>query len=547
MIRLLLILLLFPTVVFSQSKRQKRIQKEKDDIVIAALKSHVQYLASDELEGRRTGTQGEKLAMEYISNQYKNIGLEPKGTNGFFQEFTIDEGKKINEKSFLKINQQVLQLNEDYFPLQFSAQKKVIGSASVELKESGEPWFIDVAEWLRGNAQNPHYDINEQIKTEVKTAALKGATAIFLINNSRYESNIQINKNDTSSTLPIPVIFLSKQFHFNKLNDKISMNKIELDVSISKNLRRAHNVVAYINNNAANTIVLGAHFDHLGYGEDKNALDTGHIIHNGADDNASGTAALIEIARILKNSKAKNNNYLFISFSGEELGLMGSKYWLENPTINIVPNFMLNMDMVGRYDDNRKLTIGGYGTSPIWSKTFTSINEKELQIKFDSSGSGPSDHASFYRKDIPVLFFFTGSHSDYHKATDDFDKINYEAQLKIIKLIDKIIEQTNSENKLAFLKTTEPKMGRSTRFTVSLGVIPDYGFSGTGMRIDGVSPGKVAEKIGLQAGDILLKLGDFLFVDVNAYMQALSHFKKGDKTILRIKRDNVEKEYEIEF
>lgn len=173
MIRLLLILLLFPTVVFSQSKRQKRIQKEKDDIVIAALKSHVQYLASDELEGRRTGTQGEKLAMEYISNQYKNIGLEPKGTNGFFQEFTIDEGKKINEKSFLKINQQVLQLNEDYFPLQFSAQKKVIGSASVELKESGEPWFIDVAEWLRGNAQNPHYDINEQIKTEVKTAALK--------------------------------------------------------------------------------------------------------------------------------------------------------------------------------------------------------------------------------------------------------------------------------------------------------------------------------------------------------------------------------------
>lgn len=547
MIRLLLILLMFPTLVFCQSKRQKRIQKEKDDVVINALKSHLHYLASDELEGRRTGTNGERLAMEYISNEYKSIGLEPKGTNGFVQEFTIDEGKKINESSYLKINQQTLQLNEDYFPLQYSAQKKVTGSASVELRESGEPWFIDVAEWLRSNAQNPHYDINEQIKTEAKAAALKGVTAIFLVNNSRYESNIQFNKNDTSSILPIPVVFLSKQYHFNKLNDKISMNKIELNVSISKNIRTAHNVVAYINNNAANTIILGAHFDHLGFGEDKNALDTGHIIHNGADDNASGTAALIELARMLKNSKAKNNNYLFISFSGEELGLMGSKYWLENPTLNFTPNYMLNMDMVGRYDDNRKLTIGGFGTSPIWNKTFTTINEKELQIKFDSSGSGPSDHASFYRKNIPVLFFFTGSHSDYHKATDDFDKINYEGKLKIIKLIDKIIQNTNTENKLAFLKTTEPQMGRSTRFTVSLGVIPDYGYSGTGMRIDGVSSGKVAEKIGLQAGDILLQLGDYLFVDVKAYMQALSHFKKGDKTKLRIKRGDVEKEYEIEF
>jgi aminopeptidase YwaD len=547
MTRLLFILLLLPSLVYSQSKRQKRIQKEKDELVVTALKKHVQYLASDELEGRRTGTQGEKLAMQYIANQYKEIGLEPKGNNEFIQEFTIDEGFKINESSFLKIKGNALVLHKDYFPLPFSAQKNVSGSAAIELREAGEPWFIDVAEWLRDNNQNPHYDIYEQIKNETKMAASKGATAILLINNSRYESNIQFNKNDTASNLPIPVIFISKDYHFNNLSDKVSMNSIELNVSISRNKRSAHNVVAYINNNAANTIILGAHFDHLGYGEDKNALDTGNVIHNGADDNASGTAALIELARMLKNSQSKNNNYLFISFSGEELGLMGSKYWLENPSIQINPNYMLNMDMVGRYEDGRKLTIGGYGTSPIWSRTFTTINEKQLQIKFDSSGSGPSDHASFYRKDIPVLFFFTGSHSDYHKATDDAEKINYAGELQIIKLINNIINTTNQEGKLAFLKTTEPTMGRSTRFTVSLGVIPDYGFSGTGMRIDGVSPGKVAEKIGLQAGDILLKLGDYLFVDVSAYMKALSHFKKGDKTILRIKRGDVEKEFEIEF
>jgi membrane-associated protease RseP (regulator of RpoE activity) len=202
--------------------------------------------------------------------------------------------------------------------------------------------------------------------------------------------------------------------------------------------------------------------------------------------------------------------------------------------------------MVGRYDAARMLTIGGYGTSPEWSSIFTSLNEKSLAIKFDSTGGGPSDHASFYRKNIPVLFFFTGSHSDYHKVTDDADKINYDAQLQIVKLINRIILATENKPKLAFTKTAEPKAA-ATNFSVSLGVIPDYSYSGGGLRIDGVTPQKTAEKIGLKAGDVLISLGDHKIKDMNSYMQALSKFKKGDKTTVRISRANQEKEFAVEF
>jgi len=204
------------------------------------------------------------------------------------------------------------------------------------------------------------------------------------------------------------------------------------------------------------------------------------------------------------------------------------------------------MDMVGRYDPAKKLTIGGYGTSPVWGQVFASATDKNLIVKFDSSGSGPSDHASFYRKEIPVLFFFTNSHSDYHKATDDWNKINYNGEVQIINYISHIIESTDTKGKLAFTKTRDAEM-RSVSLPVTLGVMPDYGFSGTGMRIDGVSKGKTGERIGLQAGDVLLQLGEYKFVDVMTYMQALKNFKKGDKTTLRIKRGDKEITFDVEL
>lgn len=546
--KLLLVVLLFSTLANAQSKRKKRLAEEKaSQELVANLQAHVKYLADDKLEGRRTGTKGEQLALAYIVQQYQQIGLQPKGKDGYVQTFEINEGKQITSATSLLINGHALEQTTEYFPLTYSAQKSVKGTPAMALNESGQPWFKDLKEILEENKTNPHFDIDETIRKEAEAIKAKGATALFLYNSSSVTDNVQFNKKDTSKQVAIPVVYITKVGYKHYFFDNAASLDLAVNVQIVEEKRSASNIVGYIDNHAANTIILGAHYDHLGYGEDKNALDTGHIIHNGADDNASGTAALIELAKILVKSSPKNNNYLIIHFSGEELGLFGSKHWIDDPTINITANYMLNMDMVGRYDTSHKLTIGGYGTSPTWGEYFASVNNPQILVKFDSSGSGPSDHASFYRKDMPVLFFFTGSHPDYHKATDDWDKINYDGEKNIVQMIHQLIITNDAKGKLVFTKTREQAAGRNNKLKVTLGVIPDYGYSGTGMRIDGVSPGKLAEKLGLQAGDVLLQLGDVKFVDVQSYMGVLGKFDKGDKTKLRILRGKEEKTFDIEF
>jgi hypothetical protein len=545
--QILLVLVLVPVFSFSQSKRKKRLAEEKANTeLVTNLSAHVQYLADDKLEGRRSGSKGEEMAMQYIIQQYTQMGLEPKGNQGFVQEFPVDEGRQVEPASFVTVEGKTLLLGKEYQPLAFSGTGKVRGNPAMALSEARQPWFKDLKDLLEENKTNPHFDIEEEIKKMANAVAAKGATALFVYNTSTLTDNIRYNKNDKSQAVKIPVIYITKEGYQAYFSDHAATMAVELAVFISEKKRTARNLVGFINNNAVNTVILGAHYDHLGYGEDKTALDTGHLIHNGADDNASGTAALIELARMLKKKAPVNNNYLIINFSGEELGLLGSKYWLDNPTTTISPNYMINMDMVGRYDTSHKLTIGGYGTSPVWGEVF-SKPATILVTRFDSTGSGPSDHAAFYRKDMPVLFLFTGSHSDYHKATDDWDKINYTGQRDIVKLVYQIIETTDSKGKLPFTKTKDPQTGRSSGFKVSLGVIPDYGFTGTGMRIDGVSPGKLAEKIGLQTGDILLQLGEYTFIDVNSYMQSLGKFNKGDKTQLKIRRGKEEKTFDIVF
>ncbi|MEY4053212.1 MAG: hypothetical protein RL034_130, partial [Bacteroidota bacterium] len=425
------VLLLVPFLGLSQSKRKIRIEAEKQKAaLISNLQSHIGYLASDALEGRRTGTAGANAAMEYLVKQYEQMGVAPKGTTGYLQKFEINEGLQIDASTHFTVNDKSLLLEKDFFPLANSASVNITGKPAMALHEKGQPWFTDIKETLEENKTNPHFDIEAWIKKEVTTAAAKGATAFILYNTGSIVDNILFNKNDKSVAFPVPVIYLTQK-GLQYFTDPSATLQIDLAVRIIEKKRPASNVAAFIDNGAATTVIIGAHYDHLGYNEDKNALDTGHVIHNGADDNASGTAALLEIARLLKQKSPAHNNYLFLHFSGEELGLLGSKYWIENPTMPSAINYMINMDMVGRYDTSHKLTVGGYGTSSKWSEIWKATTTP-LVVKFDSTGSGPSDHASFYRAGVPVQFFFTGSHPDYHKASDDADKINYEATAQIV-------------------------------------------------------------------------------------------------------------------
>jgi hypothetical protein len=256
---------------------------------------------------------------------------------------------------------------------------------------------------------------------------------------------------------------------------------------------------------------------------------------------------LIELARTLHEKEGLNYNVLFIAFSGEEKGLLGSAYFTDNPTINLEEvEYMINMDMVGRLNEEKTLTMLGTGTSPVWDTLVDKLAENKFNLVKKTDGIGPSDHTSFYLVDIPVLHLFTGAHEDYHKPSDDFELINVEGMLDVYNYILTLIEATENQE-IAFSKTKDSDNSNAPRFSVTLGVIPDYAFNEKGMRIDGVTEGKTAFKAGILKGDIVVKMGDIEVVDMMAYMNALSMFKKGDSTIVVVLREGQELSKNIVF
>jgi hypothetical protein len=305
------------------------------------------------------------------------------------------------------------------------------------------------------------------------------------------------------------------------------------------------NVIGYIDNKAETTVVIGAHYDHLGMGGEGSLYREGEAIHNGADDNASGVAVMLDLALKLRDTN-KNSNYLFIAFSGEEMGLLGSNYFVKNPTIDTKQvSYMINMDMVGRLNSENTVAVHGVGTSPIFKQTLFA-NNKDLNIAEHESGIGPSDHTSFYLADIPVLHFFTGQHSDYHKPSDDAEKLNYEGMQKISDYIYAIISDLDDNGKLAFRRTKD-ESEVVPDFKVTLGVVPDYLFTGKGMRIDGLSEGRPAENAGLQKGDVVVKMGTHEVTDMMTYMKSLSMFEKGQTAKVTVNRNGELMEIEVTF
>jgi len=314
--------------------------------------------------------------------------------------------------------------------------------------------------------------------------------------------------------------------------------------------RTGRNVIGYLNNNASTTIVIGAHYDHIGMGSFGSRYTGEPAIHNGADDNASGVAALLRLAEELQTApKYKKHNYLFIAFSGEEMGLYGSKHFVKMPTIRWEEvNCMLNMDMVGRLNEERTLVVSGVGTSPSFEDALNASVVHELSLKMSPSGVGPSDHTSFYLKDIPVLHFFTGQHQDYHKPIDDAHLLNFEGIYQVTDFIVELIEELGDQGRLEFTKTQDSTDSRkAAKFKVTLGVMPDYVYAEEGMRIDAVIDDRPAANAGLRDGDVVVKIGEMKIKDIYAYMEALSNYQAGDKAPVTVKRGKFLVTVDVQF
>lgn len=328
---------------------------------------------------------------------------------------------------------------------------------------------------------------------------------------------------------------------------KPSPHGVEFGTTAEPGSQSGRNVIAYLNHKAPFTIIVGAHYDHLGMGSTGSLHMGDPAIHNGADDNASGVALMLELAERLK--KVPSFNYLFIALTGEENGLWGSNYFCDHPTIDMKSvTAMLNFDMVGRLNSNtKKMAVNGVGTSPVWPELMRSANLFDLDITMSESGIGPSDHTSFYLEDIPVLHFFTGAHEDYHKPTDDVHLINAGGIDIITSMVVNLIKLMQSGNKLPFAKTNDPDPTTAPKMEVTLGVLPDYLYDGVGLRLDGVRDGKPAQLAGLEKGDIIIQMGGKEIKDIYAYMEVLGTFHKGDKTTLKVLRGEKKLQFDINF
>lgn len=562
MFRLKYNITLILTIFTLSSSAQRPWFKERK--ISKRVKKHVEFLASDALEGRYTASAGELKSAEYIAEQLKAIGVKPHDSlNSYYQTFKIVDLRMAQANSSLKIGDQVYTLFQDFYPLSPSINNGSFNGEIVNVGFGIEDEKLDHNDYqnksIKGKTvlinidlpggTHPHSKFLGWSGSEFRSnyAKQKGASAVLF-----YSKNKDLFPNGTLArtykNTGLPVMFLKQD-----LSD-ISIVNGDLVVDILISHQTAHNVVGYIDNGSAHTVVIGAHHDHLGYGYKGGSLaERPGDIHNGADDNASGVAGLIELARFVKKNQddLNNNNYAFVAFTGEEQGLVGSKFFVNSGLVEAPKTrYMINMDMIGHLDSTHKtLIINGVGTSPEWESSISKVQyplKKIAKIKTTESGIGSSDHTSFYLAGVPSVHFFTGQHKYYHKHTDDIEIVNYGGEAFVISYIKLLMCEMDQLDEVTFTKTKDENQGRMN-FNVTLGIMPDYVYDGEGLRVDGVKDGKTGYKAGLLKGDVIINMDGKAINDIQDYMKQLSSLKKGTKTTLTVRRGSETKVLDVQF
>lgn len=580
--------------------------ESKAQLSTERISKHIEFLASDKLQGRRAGTEFADQAAAYIEKEFKSYGLKTSPSGAFLQPFNFVASVKLGAGNSFQAKTatgaRTLKVEQEFMPLAFSPSDPAAGEvvfagygisapelqfdsyAGVEPK--GKLVMI-----LRGSpdGDNPHGRFAEytqpglEIQTKTLKAREKGARGVIFVSAEQVFAHDRLSRlrhdlNFLDSGIPTAVISRSAaasilastntpladlEAKANEAGTSRSIAGLTIDFTtdVVKVNGKSSNVVGVLPGSdpqlASEYVVIGAHYDHLGLGGPESlAANPEGQIHHGADDNASGTTGLLELARVLAAERGRiKRSIVFVAFSGEELGLLGSGAYTKNPVVPLASTVaMLNMDMIGRLR-NSSLFVGGVGTSPIWKPLLEKLNGganasasphrngsgSRFQLSYGEDGFGPSDHQSFYVKDLPVLFFFTGTHDDYHKPSDTADKINAEGLKQVAELVREIaMTVANEPQRIAFTKVKVEQRPTGRGFRVYLGTVPNYSDQADGMKLDGVRPGSPAEKAGLRAGDFITKLGKTPIKNVYDYTYALGEMRPGEEVEAMIKRDGKE-------
>ena len=574
--RKLLFFFLFITAYWSCEVFNKKYNPEID---ASELSTYIQYLASEELEGRAPGTEGDKAAAEFIRQKFQDAGLKMLGEDGF-QYFEVTTGISYGEKNILSSGDSVFQIGESYVPLSFSGNgvvsaEVVFAGYGFSIQSDSLSWddYIGIdaeGKWVLVFRADPDLDNLAspfaQFSTDrykVMNALDHGAIGVVLVNTNEYDPDDNLEKLKAQrgiSSSKIPVIQVKRRVaemliqgnnktladlesHYKTNSESFSFvtsSSLECSVDLVTEKANTMNVVGLVEGASEDIIVLGAHYDHLGMGGESSRAPDTIAIHYGADDNASGTAMLIEMAQKIAASKPANS-ILFIAFGAEEMGLLGSRYFVENPLIDMKKvKTMFNFDMVGRLNESRSLMISGTGTALETDSILNiGIDSTLFSISRSPGGTGPSDHSTFYGEGIPVLFFSTGVHDQYHTPDDQADLINYEGMVDLGNSafnLFKIYDDT--ELNLTFFESQEPqRQGMRKRMKVTLGIVPDFANQVVGLGVAGVRAGGPAYNGGMKKGDIIKAINDKEVTNIHDYMYRMASYSKDDRITVEVLRD----------
>ena len=531
--------------------------------------AHVRYLADDALEGREAGTNGARCAAQYIADQFEAIGLEGAGPDGsYFQRFPMRAGAALGAGSTLRTPQSTYTLTEDWIPFGYSESATVTGTllyGGDGINRPGDP-----------NNEYPTLDLTGRIVV-VEDGDLRSSTSRALQTDAHFKASVAAGRTaggmliligegrglpdlsgESRAALRIPVAAVRGEAADRIRQAARSGDRAFLVASVQPRTVEARNVVALLPGFdptlADEVLIIGAHYDHLGFGGE-GSLDPDAFgeVHNGADDNASGTSGLIEIARLLSQSDRRPaRSVLFLAFTAEEKGLWGSSHYVRNPLLPIAQTVaMLNLDMIGRLE-GRTLAVMGVGTAEEWTELLQAANRstaRPLVIATSPDGFGPSDHSSFYGAGLPVLHFFSNTHVDYHRPSDDWDQVDIEGIGQIVDLVSEVALDvagvSGSDERVALtpiepdvaLAHGQPSSSTSGGYGPYLGTIPDMVPDDSGLRLTGVREGSPAADAGIRGGDIVVEFGGREVGDIYAYTYALQDHEPGEAVEIVVLRD----------